>query len=180
MLPPITLFVVDVESDGPIPYDYSMVSFGAVRVDPLLDTTFYGKTRPISDKWDPEALAISGHTREEHLTFDDPLEVMLRFNEWVETTRENSRPIFVSDNNGYDWSWINWYFHHFIGKNPFGHSSRRIGDIASGHIGNLRDTSWWKRFRTTIHDHRPVNDARGVAEAILKMSNVIEANRRRI
>jgi hypothetical protein len=167
----MSLFVVDVEADGPIPHDYSMVSFGAVRVDRSLATHYYAKVRPISDKWLPDALAISGHTREEHLTFDDPAEVMTTFGAWVEANNTEGRPIFVSDNNGFDWSWINWYFHHFVGKNPFGHSSRRIGDIYSGHVRNLRDTKGWKKFRTTKHTHHPVDDALGVAEAFLKISS---------
>ena len=40
--------IVDVESDGPIPAEFSMVSFGAVIFDELLNQTFYGRTRPIS------------------------------------------------------------------------------------------------------------------------------------
>ena len=27
--------------------------------------------------------------------------------------------MFISDNNGFDWQFINWYFHHFTGSNPF-------------------------------------------------------------
>ena len=34
--------MVDVESDGPIPGDYSMISFGAIIVEPTLNRTFYG------------------------------------------------------------------------------------------------------------------------------------------
>ena len=64
--------MVDIESDGHIPGYYSMISFGAVIVDESLDKTFYGKLKPISDKYIPEALAVSGHTREETLTFEDP------------------------------------------------------------------------------------------------------------
>jgi hypothetical protein len=41
--------MVDVESDGPIPGDYSMVSFGAVVVEPGLEKRFYGELRPISE-----------------------------------------------------------------------------------------------------------------------------------
>jgi len=33
--------MVDIESDGHIPGDYSMISFGAVIVDESLDKTFY-------------------------------------------------------------------------------------------------------------------------------------------
>lgn len=57
--------MVDIESDGPIPGDYSMISFGAVLVDENLNKSFYGKLKPISEKWIPEALAVSGHTRDE-------------------------------------------------------------------------------------------------------------------
>ena len=54
--------MVDVESDGPIPGDYSMVCFGAVIVEPGLARDFYGKFKPISEKWNPETLAVSGFT----------------------------------------------------------------------------------------------------------------------
>ncbi len=33
--------MIDIESDGPIPGDYSMISIGAVVVDEKLDKTFY-------------------------------------------------------------------------------------------------------------------------------------------
>ena len=49
-----------------------MVCFGAVLFDDQLEKSFYGKTRPISDRFVSEALAISGFTREQHLNFDDP------------------------------------------------------------------------------------------------------------
>jgi hypothetical protein len=52
----MTYIMVDVESDGPIPGDYSMISFGAIVVEPSLVRTFYGRLKPISDKWIPEAL----------------------------------------------------------------------------------------------------------------------------
>ena len=34
--------MADIESDGPIPGDYSMISFGAVIVNEQLNKTFYG------------------------------------------------------------------------------------------------------------------------------------------
>ena len=93
--------MVDIESDGPIPGDFSMVSFGAVLVDQQLDKTFFGKLKPISDKFIPEALAVSGYSREEVLTFDDPKKVMEEFAKWIKTTCKD-RPIFISDNDGFD------------------------------------------------------------------------------
>ncbi len=123
--------VVDVESDGPIPHKYSMLCFGAVVVEPSLTKTFYGKTKPISNLYDAEALAVSGFTRQEHETFDDPKTVMEQFAVWL-SDNSKSRPIFISDNPAFDWQWINWYFHTYLGKNPFGFSARRIGDLYCG------------------------------------------------
>ena len=44
----MSYFMVDVEADGPIPGEYSMVCLGIVIVDPLLNRTFYGRIKPIS------------------------------------------------------------------------------------------------------------------------------------
>src|SRR4051794_7963103 len=114
----MTYFMVDVEADGPIPGDYSMVCFGAIVVESSFGRTFYGQLRPISERWIPEALAVSGFTREHTLAFDEPADVMRRFAEWVKSNSDR-QPMFISDNNGFDWQFINWYFHHFLGANPF-------------------------------------------------------------
>lgn len=164
----MSYFSVDVESDGEVPPIFSMVCFGAVLVEPgPLDQTFYGQTAPVSTKWKPDALAVSGFTRDQHLTFRDPYEVMLDFDAWVQSLNKNGRPIFISDNPAYDWQFINYYFHRYLGKNPFGHSARRIGDL---YCGLMKDTrARWKHLRTTKHTHHPVDDAKGNAEALLAM-----------
>jgi hypothetical protein len=51
--------MVDIEADGPIPGDYSMISFGAIVVEPTLDRVFSARLKPISETWLPEALAVS-------------------------------------------------------------------------------------------------------------------------
>ena len=51
----MSYIMVDVESDGPIPGDYSMICFGAIAVEPSLEKTFYGKLKPISENWIPES-----------------------------------------------------------------------------------------------------------------------------
>jgi len=165
----MSYIVVDVESDGQIIGLNSMVCFGAVVVEPSLLKTFYGKTRPISDIWVPEALAISGFSREEHLTFDEPEKVMKEFAEWIKSVSVD-KPILISDNNGYDSSWCNFYFHMYYGSNPFGWSSRRIGDLYCGMKMDAR--AQWKHLRKTKHDHDPLNDALGNAEALLEMQKM--------
>ena len=161
--------MVDIESDGPIPGDYSMVCFGAVIVEPDLNRTFYGKLKPISDNFIPDALAVSGFSREECLDFNDPKSVMTDFADWLESNCRG-RIMFVSDNNGFDWQFINWYFHHFTGNNPFGFSSTNLGSL---YKGMQQDTFVnFKHLRKTKHTHNPVDDALGNAEALLQMKEM--------
>ena len=85
--------MVDVEADGPIPGLYSMISFGAVIVEPNLNKTFYGELKPISGKWVPEALAVSGFSRAQTMEFDNPSTVMCDFNIWLkENCDKESHP----------------------------------------------------------------------------------------
>jgi len=168
----MSYIVVDVEADGPIPGRYNMVCFGAVLVETGLQRTFYGEVRPITGEWIPEALNVSGFNREQHEGFGEPSEVMGEFANWL---ADNSRdkPVFISDNLAFDWQWINYYFHMFHGKNPFGYSGRRIGDLYCGMFRNSGLNSEWKRkLRKTRHDHNPVNDAKGNAEALLSMQEM--------
>ncbi|RYD70761.1 MAG: exonuclease [Verrucomicrobiaceae bacterium] len=162
----MSYIMVDIESDGPIPGDYSMICFGAVVVEPGLGRTFYGKLRPISERFIPEALAVSGFTRDEVLAFDPPEQVMTQFAAWLRGV-SNDRLMFISDNNGFDWQFINWYFHHFTGNNPFGFSSTNLGSLYKGLVKDTFQT--FKHLRRTRHTHNPVDDAVGNAEALLSM-----------
>lgn len=159
-------YIIDVEADGPIPGPYSMISFGAVLLDRDLETTFYGKLAPISRSWVPEALAVSGHTRKETEGFEDPKVVLERFEQWLKHTG-TGRPLFLSDNNGFDWMFMCWYFHTFLKRNPFGHSSTNVGSLFKGLRKNMHHN--FKHLTDTKHTHHPVDDAKGVAEALLKM-----------
>ncbi len=160
--------MVDVEADGPIPGDYSMISLGAIVVDEQLDRTFYGKLKPVSDNYIPGALRVSGFSRDETLGFDDPRKVMDDFKQWLKRNSKG-KPVFISDNNGFDWMFVCWYFHHFIHENPFGFSSVNLGSLYKGVI---RDTfKNFKHMRRTKHTHNPVDDARGNAEALLHIKS---------
>jgi hypothetical protein len=134
-----------------------------------LDKTFYGRLRPVSEKWVPEALAVSGFSREETLGFDDPATVMEGFAAWMKDNAKG-RPLFVSDNNGFDWQFINWYFWRFTGANPFGHSSTNLGSLYKGLVKDTFQN--FKHLRRTPHTHHPVDDAKGNAEALLEMKRM--------
>lgn len=162
----MSYFMVDIEADGPIPGDYSMVSLGAVLVDEALDRTFFAELQPISEKWVPEALAVADVTREQTLQYDDPAAAMQRFADWI-VAESDGQPMFISDNNGFDWMFVAWYFHHFLGRNPFGHSSTNLGSLYKGLVADCFKN--FKHLRKTKHTHHPVDDALGNAEALLHM-----------
>lgn len=163
----MSYYSVDVEADGQVPgLNGSMVCFGAVLIDDKLDKIFYGQTKPIINTYNPEALAVSGFTREEHEQFNDPFNVMQDFNEWIKSTSQGL-PIFISDNPAFDFAYINYYFHKYVGTNPFGWSGRRLGDL---YCGFHRDSRFrWKKFRDAPHNHNPISDALGNAQALLKL-----------
>ena len=164
--------VVDVESDNQSPANGSMVCFGAVAVFDF-NERFLGKTKPITENFEPSALAISGYTREQHLQFDEPKKVIQEFEQWVLRVCEGDRPVFISDNPAFDWQWINFYFHRYLGRNPFGFSARRIGDLYCGMVQDAsKNWEWKKLLRKTPHDHNPVNDALGNAEALLAIQKM--------
>ena len=94
---------------------------------------------------------------------------MEEFGRWVKDVGKG-RALFVSDNNGFDWQFINWYFWHFTGGNPFGHSSTNLGSLYKGLVKNVFQN--FKHLRKTAHTHNPVDDARGNAEALLAMRSM--------
>lgn len=162
----MSYFMVDVEADGPIPGDYSLIAIGAVLVEPSLSKTFYIELQPISAKWIEAALEVSNFTRSQTLSFTEPAIAMQKFAEWI-AAESNGRPLFISDNNGFDWQYINWYFHHFCGLNPFGHTSTNLGSL---YKGVMKDTFVnFKHLRQTPHTHNALEDAIGNAEALLQM-----------
>ena len=159
----MSLIFVDCEAYGGCPATGKLTEFGAVEYKTR--ETFHGliwKSTP-----DPADPAIPLPTE---LAVDDPAEVFQSFAAWLERFK---RPfVFVSDNNGYDWQWINDGFHRYLGENPFGHSSRRISDFYAGLRGNFfTPAREWKHLRITNHDHNPVNDAMGNVEAFDRMRN---------
>ena len=162
----MSIISIDIEADGPCPGLYSMIEIGAVLVQEPLDTTFYGSLKPITERFDLSALHSIGRTREETLNFNDPKETIQEFDSWL---REKCKKpyIAISDNNGFDWSFVNYYFHLYLSKNPFGYSSRNLNDLFKGIQRDMRAS--FKGLRKTKHTHNPVMDAMGNAEALLTM-----------
>lgn len=160
----MSIFVVDIEADGPVPGLYSMIEIGAVQFeDPT--NTFYSKIRSRTDQYIQAALDVTGYTREETEAWPWHMrDVMTEFNRWVLESNEEHRPQFFSDNNGFDWQFVNYYFEAAGLKNPFGHSSTNIMNLYKGFKKNIRANG--KKHRKTKHTHHPLDDAMGNVEVL--------------
>jgi hypothetical protein len=162
--------VVDVESNGPIVSKDEMTSFGAVIVENELKKTFYARLECKKPGY-MELVDTSA-------PIETPMQAMERFENWLNSykTDQLNSFVFVSDNPCFDWQFINYYFLTTIGRNPFGFSGRRIGDIWSGLTKNINDHSDWRKFVKTTHDHNPTNDAIGHGEALLEIVSQMQQN----
>lgn len=127
-------FSADVETDGPIPGPFSMLSFALVyagRFDgkefhraPHDAPHFYRELRPISDGYQAEALAVNGLDREKLKTEgQNPEDAMTEAGTWVRGIADNERPVLVAYPLSFDWCWLYWYFVRFSrASSPFSHS----------------------------------------------------------
>jgi hypothetical protein len=182
-------FSVDVEADGPIPGPYSMVSLGVCvagvhgetfkALNPEL-ATYYVELKPISDQWDPEALAVSGLDRDGLIARGaDPKEAMTQFAAWVKQTCDviggGGPAVFCAYPLGYDWMWVYHYLMAFAGQSPFSHG--RHVDMKTlyaqkAHAAISRST---KRYMPKSllgerkHTHNALDDAQGQAELLANL-----------
>lgn len=127
---------VDVETAGPIPAEYALLSIGACIVkDPSI--CFYIELQPDRESITTEAMAIHGLTFDKLNQDGKPAqEAMQAFADWVkEITPKNHRPVFVALNAPFDWMFVNDYFHRYLGFNPFGHSALDIKAYYMGQTG---------------------------------------------
>ena len=134
MVKPTDILVsVDVETAGPYPGRYSLLSIGACLVSNF-GATFYLELQPLSMDVIADALAVSGLSMEGLLERGTPPPVaMLRFAEWLQSViPDGAHPVFVGFNAPFDWMFVNEYFHRFLGYNPFGHNALDIKAFYAG------------------------------------------------
>lgn len=131
---------VDIETAGPSPSHYSLLSIGACSVSQP-DKSFYIELQPVNDELLPEAFAVHGLSIEELKTNGvPPAEAMKKFDSWLkEVVPKDQTPVFVAFNAPFDWMFINIYFYRYLGHNPFGHAAI---DIKAYYMGVTGST--WK------------------------------------
>jgi hypothetical protein len=179
-------FSADVETDGPIPGPFSILSFALVyagrfdgnrfeRAAELL--SFYRELKPISDSFESEALKVNGLDRSRLMVCGETPETAMRdASIWVSNIAKSERPVLVAYPLCFDWSWLYWYFVQFCPEgSPFGHS--RCFDIKTAvalkaHLpiaaaGRSQLPLPFRSERT--HSHNALDDATEQAEIFAKV-----------
>lgn len=130
---------VDVETAGPNPADYAMLSIGACNlIEP--QKTFYVELQPTIMQTTNDALAV--HQLDMNRLSREgkpPIDAMRLFADWLaDVIGKEPRPLFLGFNAPFDWMFVCDYFHRFLGENPFGHSALDIKSFFMGY----REVPW--------------------------------------
>jgi len=175
---------VDIETAGPHPAHYALLSIGACLVaDPA--RTFYVELQPLSRAALPEALAVSGLSLEALAARGlPPAEAMTCFERWLAEELPGQRPLFVAFNAPFDWMFVCDYFHRFLGRNPFGHTALDLKAFYMGLTGVPWAETTMRHVAARYLDgraltHHALQDALGQAELFRRMLEEAAARRRR-
>jgi hypothetical protein len=182
-------FSADVETDGPIPGPFSMLSFAIVYAGSFdgrrfqrpenYDQIFYKELRPISENFQGEALRVNGLDRGRLcVEGESPDKAMREAHQWVKKTAGPAQPVLVAYPLSFDWSWLYWYFIRYAPEgSPFEYS--RCFDIKTALAVKARipiSEAGRSRLNSSLvsrrqHTHHAIDDAIEQAEIF---ANVFE------
>lgn len=122
---------VDIEADGPIPGDNSMLAIGAAAFEesgelvgtvPTFSVNLAMLPNAMPDSktmkfWSRNPGAWDAHRRD----IEPPGEAMRKFSVWLTLQQKPDYSLtFVGYPAPYDFMFVHWYFHHFLKRDPFG------------------------------------------------------------
>jgi hypothetical protein len=180
-------FSADVETDGPIPGPFSILSFALVYAGRFdgnrferprdLKLSFYRELKPISDSFEAEALRVNGLDRPRLIVSGvTPERAMTDAYLWVREVAKSDRPVLVAYPLSFDWSWLYWYFVRFSAhRSPFGFSECfdiKTAVAVKGHIpiGEAGRAQLPQSLRSDReHSHNALDDAIEQAEIFAKV-----------
>lgn len=176
-----TFVSVDVETAGPNPSTYSLLSIGACLVSKPRQR-FYVELKPINDNAIAEALAVTGLSLKQLSESGlSPTQAMASFEAWLrKVIPAGEQPTFLAFNAPFDWMFVNDYFHRYLGRNPFGHTAV---DMRAYFMG-LSGLDWHQtkmrliaqRFASPIRlKHHAGRDAQDQARLFLAMLREAQA-----
>lgn len=186
-------FSVDIETDGDAPGTNSMLSIGAVALNPRTyasENTFYKTLKRLPDArpqtstmewWDqfPQAWA---ETRRDPA---DPKQAMTDFRDFVlrevarvyrenEELQEAPTPVFVASPVSFDFSFVYYYFYRFLGECPFGFSALDLKSYCAALLNrpfteSKKDNYLPEWVSKLPHTHNALEDALQQADVLRKV-----------
>ena len=175
----------DIETDGPIPGIYSMISIGSVAMkkDGSIMDSFGANLSPMEGarededtmKWwnqTEDRRAALASTRVNSL---NPAAAMRNYSDWVSSL--GGHPVFVGYPVGFDFMFVYWYLIRYTGHSPFSFSALDMKSYAMPILTNeYRHSSKKHMPRQWVGDekelpHRAVEDARIQGEIFIRMRN---------
>lgn len=140
---------VDVETAGPVPSRYALLSIGACTLGQPRES-FYVELQPDKDLTDLEAMAVHNLDMVKLQQEGLPPEVsLLQFRDWISSvTPAGQKPVFVAFNAPFDWMFVHDYFMRYLGENPFGHSAIDIKAVYMGFTGK----PWFETSGKILHN----------------------------
>lgn len=161
----------DVEADGPIPGQNSMLSFGSAAYlkNKELISTFEANLEsiegavadPDTEKWwltQPEAWKYC------RSNLQKPEVAMNKYIAWI--SELPGKPVFVGYPVSYDFMFVYWYLMKYAGQSPFSHSALDIKTLAmvamkSDYRKATKKFMPKKWFDKLPHTHKALDDAIG-------------------
>jgi len=159
----------DIETNGPIPGDYSMLSLGAAAFDSggkLLSTFSVNLQDLPGAKAAPDTMAWWATNQEAYdatrKDMVDPKVAMEKYIAWIKA--QPGKPVFVGYPAGFDFLFVYWYLIHFVGESPFSFSALDIKTYTMAVLKTEYRQSTKKNmpkrwFSNSPHTHIAVDDA---------------------
>ena len=163
------LVSTDVETDGPIPGVYSMLSFGSAAYlpDKTLVSTFAATLRTLPGA-STHPRAMEWWAARPQAWFDarrnaqKPEAAMKKYVHWLKALP--GTPVFVGYPAAFDFMFVYWYLIRFVGESPFSHSALDIKTYAMAMLripfrGSVKSKMPQDWFDDWPHTHRALDDA---------------------
>lgn len=182
---------VDIESNGPIPAEFSMLSIGAAAFssEGELLATFERNLEELDGAKEHEETMAWWATQPEaweacRKNLVHPKSAMLQFSAWVSKIEDEYRgnAVFLAYPAGFDFTFVYWYLMKFVGRSVFSFSALDIKSYAMAVLKTpFRETTkrnfpkHWKSKRR--HTHVALDDAIGQGELFFNiLKEVNETN----
>ena len=131
-------FITDIETDGPIPAEYSMLSFASVAMNEhgevLGEFSVNLETLPNAGVFPQTATFWRNEPEAWAACRTDPIapeQAIQDFVKWIHSVvKEHSAPVFVGYPAGFDFTFMFWYLQKFTGASPFSWSALDMKTMA--------------------------------------------------